>query len=68
MFGGNWYTCYLISSCYALNPRPQTPFMQGDDYVISLSLGRRSVNLLPVVQRTNALTNGVVGRTMSRRS
>ena len=25
-----------------------------------LSLGRRSVNLLPVVQRSNALTNGVV--------
>ena len=32
--------------------------------VIRLSLGRRSVNLLPVAQRTNAFTNGVVGRTM----
>ena len=28
-----------------------------------LSLGRRLVNLLPVAQRTNALTDGVVGRT-----
>ena len=27
---------------------------------IRLSLGRRSVNLLPVAQRINALTNGVV--------
>ena len=34
--------------------------------VIRLSLGRRLVNLLPVSQRTNALTNGVVGRTMCR--
>ena len=31
--------------------------------VISLSLGRRLDNLLPAAQRTNALTNGVVGRT-----
>ena len=30
--------------------------------VIRLSLGRCSVNLLPVPQRTNALTNGVVDR------
>ena len=30
--------------------------------VVRLSLGRRSVNLLPVAQRTNALTNGVVDR------
>ena len=30
--------------------------------VIRLSLGRRLVNLLPVAQRTNALTNGVVDR------
>ena len=30
--------------------------------VIMLSLGRRSVNLLLVAQRTNALTNGVVDR------
>ena len=30
--------------------------------VIRLSLGRRSVNLLPVAQRTNAFTNGVVDR------
>ena len=30
--------------------------------VIRLSLGRRLVNLLPVAQRTNAFTNGVVGR------
>ena len=28
--------------------------------VIRLSLGRRNVNHLPVAQRTNALTNGVV--------
>ena len=34
--------------------------------VIRLSLGRRLVNLLPVAQRTNAFTNGVVGRTMGR--
>ena len=34
---------------------------------IRLSLGRRLVNLLPVVaQRTNAFTNGVVGRTRVR--
>ena len=30
--------------------------------VVRLSLGRRLVNLLPVAQRTNALTNGVVDR------
>ena len=30
--------------------------------VVRLGLGRRLVNLLPVAQRTNALTNGVVGR------
>ena len=30
---------------------------------IRLSLGRRLDNLLPAAQRTNALTNGVVGRT-----
>ena len=30
--------------------------------VIWLSLGRRLVNRLPVAQRTNALTNGVVDR------
>ena len=30
--------------------------------VIRLSLGRRLVNLLPVAQRTNAFTNGVVDR------
>ena len=30
---------------------------------ITLSLGRRLVNLSPVAQRTNALTYGVVGRT-----
>ena len=34
----------------------------GTDYVIRLILGRRLVNLLPVAQRTNALTNGVVDR------
>ena len=34
--------------------------------VIRLSLGRRLVNILPVPQRTNAFTNGVVGRTMGR--
>ena len=34
--------------------------------VVRLSLGRRLVNHLPVTQRTNALTNGVVGRTMGR--
>ena len=35
--------------------------------VIRLSLGsRRLVNLLAVAERTNALTNGVVGRTMGR--
>ena len=28
-------------------------------------LGRESVNLLPVAQRTNALTYGVVGRTLA---
>ena len=31
-------------------------------HVIRLSLGRRLVNLLPVAQRTNAFTNGVVDR------
>ena len=31
--------------------------------VIRLSLGTRLVNLLPIAQRTNALTNGVDGRT-----
>ena len=30
--------------------------------VIRLSLGRRLVSLLPVAQRTNAFTNGVVDR------
>ena len=30
--------------------------------VIRLSLGRRLVNLLPVAQRTNPFTNGVVDR------
>ena len=30
--------------------------------VTRLSLGRRLVNLLPVAQRTNAFTNGVVDR------
>ena len=30
--------------------------------IIRLSFGRRLVNVLPVAQRTNALTNGVVGR------
>ena len=30
--------------------------------VISLSSGRRWINLSPVVERTNALTNGVVDR------
>ena len=35
-------------------------------YVVRLSLGKRLVNLLPVAQRTNAFTNGVVGRTMGR--
>ena len=35
--------------------------------VIRLSLGDgRLVNLLPVAQRTNAFTNGVVGKTMGR--
>ena len=34
--------------------------MQGR--VMRLSLGRRLVNLLPVAQRTNAFTNGVVSR------
>ena len=33
-----------------------------DRYVIRLSLGRRLVNLLPVAQRINALTNGVIDR------
>ena len=42
-------------------------FMEAGEYgltrrVIRLRLGRRSVNLLPVVQRTNAFTNGVVDR------
>ena len=32
------------------------------DYVIRLSLGRRLVHLLPVAQRTNAFTDGVVDR------
>ena len=41
--------------------RPECPV-----YVIRLSLGRRLVNLLPVAQRTNAFTNGVVGRTLGR--
>ena len=31
-------------------------------FVVSLSLGKRLVNLLPVAQRTNAFTNGVVDR------
>ena len=31
-----------------------------------LTLGRRLVNLLPVAQRTNAFTNGVVGRTTKK--
>ena len=39
--------------------RHLSPFML---IVIRLSLGRRLVNLLPVAQRTNALTNGVVDR------
>ena len=30
--------------------------------VMRLTLGRRLVNLWPVAQRTNAFTNGVVGR------
>ena len=34
--------------------------------VIRLSLGRRLVNLLPVAQRTNALTIGIDGRTRVR--
>ena len=36
-------------------------FSEGPD-VIGLSLGRRLVNLLPVAQRTNTFTNGVVDR------
>ena len=31
-------------------------------FVTRLSLGRRLINLLPVAQRTNAFTNGVVDR------
>ena len=36
-------------------------FKEGES-VIRLSLGRRLVNLLPLAQRTNAFTNGVVDR------
>ena len=35
---------------------------EGGESVVRLSLGRRLVNLLPVAQRTNAFTNGVVDR------
>ena len=35
---------------------------EGDYGVIRVSLGRRLVNLVPVAQRANALTNGVVDR------
>ena len=35
---------------------------QGGKSVIRLSLGRRSVTLLPVAQRTDAITNGIVDR------
>ena len=38
------------------------PLSSSGESVIGLSLGRRLVNLLPVAQRTNAFTNGVVDR------
>ena len=41
--------------------RPRIPLFKGES-VIRLRLGRRLVNLLPVAQRTNAFTNGVVDR------
>ena len=37
---------------------PEYAAVQGGEGVIRLSLGRRLVNLLPVAQRTNALTYG----------
>ena len=37
--------------------KTKNPAVQGGESVIRLSLGRRLVNLLPVAQRTNALTN-----------
>ena len=40
--------------------RPRIPLFKGGESVIRLSLGRRLVNLLPVAQRTNAFTTGVV--------
>ena len=43
--------------------RPRIPLFKGGESVIRISSGRRLVNLLPVAQRTNALTNGVVDRT-----
>ena len=43
---------------------PYIRSVPGGDSVIRLSLGMRLVNLLPVAQRTNALTNGIVDRTM----
>ena len=35
---------------------------RGSKSVIRLGLGRQKVNLLPLAQRTNAFTNGVVDR------
>ena len=42
--------------------RPRIPLFKGGESIIRLSLGGRKVNLLPVAQRTNAFTNGVVDR------
>ena len=47
---------------YGPIPRSNTPLFRKGESVVRLSLGRRSVNLLAVAQRTNSLINGVVDR------
>ena len=44
----------------SLKTRSETGFSIADG--IGLSLGRRLVNLLPVAQRTNPITNGIIDR------
>ena len=64
---GNYKKNFGVGT-YSPTRRPRIPLFKGGKSVIRLSLGRRLVNLLPVAQRTNAFTNGVVGRTQRRGS
>ena len=55
------YDITRISKCYYVTLPSSRNNPQQPRHVLRLSLGRRSVHLLPV-QRTKALTNGAVDR------